>query len=235
MIIATLCAFFVKGMCGFANTLVFTTILSYSIDNINISPMELLLGYPANVIIAWKERKSVEIKKWLPLTVLVIGGSIPGMLFLKNGNTKYIKILFGIVVVCIGLEMLVREYQIHKHKGSKILLGIIGVISGLLCGLYGVGALLAAYMSRTTENTTSFRGNLCMVFIVENTFRVIMYTTMGIITGEIVIQVIKLIPIMLLGLYLGMKCASIVPEKIVKKIVILMLVISGIALIINNI
>ena len=40
VIIAVICAFIVKGMCGFANTLVFTTVLSFSTNNINISPLE---------------------------------------------------------------------------------------------------------------------------------------------------------------------------------------------------
>lgn len=35
-IVAALCAFFVKGLCGFANTLVFTTILSFGNSNVNI-------------------------------------------------------------------------------------------------------------------------------------------------------------------------------------------------------
>ena len=53
LMIAALCAYFVKGLCGFANTLVFTTILGFTMDNINISPLEVLLGYPTNVILAW--------------------------------------------------------------------------------------------------------------------------------------------------------------------------------------
>ena len=40
LIIATVCAYFVKGLCGFANTLVFTTILGFTMNNINISPLE---------------------------------------------------------------------------------------------------------------------------------------------------------------------------------------------------
>ena len=44
-VIATFVAFFVKGVCGFANTLVFTSILSYGTANANISPTELLIGY----------------------------------------------------------------------------------------------------------------------------------------------------------------------------------------------
>ena len=72
MIVATLCAYFVKGLCGFANTLVFSTILSVGVDNINISPVELLLGYPSNVIISWKERKSVIWQFCIPLVFFAV-------------------------------------------------------------------------------------------------------------------------------------------------------------------
>lgn len=44
MIFAVLCAYFVKGMCGFANTLVHSTILSFRENNINITPVEFLVG-----------------------------------------------------------------------------------------------------------------------------------------------------------------------------------------------
>ena len=53
-IIATLVAFFIKGLCGFANTLIFNGILSYTANNINISPLEVVLGYPSNIILVWK-------------------------------------------------------------------------------------------------------------------------------------------------------------------------------------
>ena len=45
-IIAAVAAYFIKGLCGFANTLVFTSILSFGASNSNISPIDLLLGYP---------------------------------------------------------------------------------------------------------------------------------------------------------------------------------------------
>nr|WP_297708719.1 hypothetical protein [uncultured Butyrivibrio sp.] len=80
-IIATLCAFYIKGLCGFANTLVFTSILSFGIANINISPVELVLGYPTNLIISFKERKSINWKICIPLSVMVIIGSLAGVFF----------------------------------------------------------------------------------------------------------------------------------------------------------
>lgn len=57
----------------------------------------------------------------------------------------------------------------------------------------------------------------------------------GIITLGVLSKAILLIPFMLLGLFLGMKSGSVLDEKVVKKIVVIVLILSGIALIINNI
>jgi len=233
-IIATLCAFFVKGLCGFANTLVFTTILSFGNNNVNISPVELILGYPTNLILAWKERRSIKWGVCLPLALLVIVGSLPGVFLLKNVDTSVIKVIFGAIIIFIGIEMLLREFQIGKVKESKILLAIIGVLSGLLCGLYGVGALLGAYISRVTKGSNEFKANICVVFFAENTFRIVLYALWGIITFDILKQALILIPIMLVGLFAGMLSGKFLNEKIVKRIVIVMLIVSGIALIVNN-
>lgn len=234
MIVAVLCAYVVKGLCVFGNTLVFSSILSFRTTNINISPVELIVGYPANAIIAWKDRKSLSAKIWLPLSCLVIAGSIPGTFILKSGNHTLVKIIFGFVVIFIGIEMFFREFQREKRKSSPIILGLIGTISGLLCGLFGIGALLAAYVSRTTDNNSSFRGNLCIVFLVENTFRIILYWVIGIINITIFKTAIMLIPFMLVGLIIGNYLTRILDEKVVKKAVIVMLVLSGISLIIKN-
>lgn len=230
-IIATISAFFIKGLCGFANTLVFSTILSFTTNNINISPVDLLIGYPPNIIMAYKERKSINFKICLPLIALIIIGNIPGIFLLKNMNAQIIKILFGFVIVGIGLEML---FQKKKAEESKLILSMIGLLSGFLCGLYGIGALLAAYVNRVTNNSQSFKGNICFVFTIENTFRIIIYSILGIVTFSTLKQAILLIPFMLIGLFSGMKFSQIIDEKITKKLVVIMLIISGIALIINN-
>lgn len=235
-IIATLIAFFIKGLCGFANTLIFNGILSYTANNINISPLEVVLGYPSNIILVWKERKSLNWKIWLPLTVLVVAGSIPGIFLLKHTDAGLLKVIFGIAVIIIGIEMLFREMKSSNGKsgGSKIILVLIGIISGLLCGLYGVGALLAAYVSRVSENSHEFKANICVVFVVENTIRIILYAATGILTLAVLKQVVILIPFMLAAVFLGMKSSSVLNEKVIKKIVIVLLILSGIVLIINN-
>lgn len=234
-IIATVVAYFIKGLCGFANTLVFTTILSFGTPNVNISPIDLLIGYPTNLILTWENRKKLDSKVYLPLIVLVIIGSIPGVFMLKNVNTSIIKLIFGVVVIVLGLEMLLREYSKDSGKSSRILLAIIGVASGVLCGLFGVGALLAAYVSSVTDDSQSFKANISAVFIVDNTFRIILYSTLHILTLDTLKRGLILIPFVLIGLIAGMKCSSIMNKNLAKKITALLLVISGISLVIKNI
>lgn len=232
MMFAAVCAYFVKGLCGFANTLVFSTILSFSTNNVNISPVELVLGLPSNIMISYKERKSVQWKVCLLLAGLVLLGDIPGILLLKNTNTQVIKGIFGFVIIAIGVEMLLREYM-RKTKKSQLLLITIGILSGILCGLYGIGALLAAYMGRVTDNSSSFKGNLCIVFLIDNLFRLVMYGVTGIITLATLKQSVILFPFMALGLFLGMKGSSFLDEKKIKKLVIIMLILSGVSLIVT--
>ena len=231
-IIATLAAFYIKGLCGFANTLVFTTILGFGTNNINISPVELVLGYPSNFILTWKNRSSLKKSVYIPLSLLVLAGSIPGAFLLKNVDARMIKVVFGFVVVLLGIEMYFRE---TSRLRLKAVLSVIGILSGVLCGLFGVGALLAAYVGRVTGTGDEFKANISAVFIVENTFRIVLYTALGIITGETVKQALMLLPIMLAGLFAGMISGKVFDDKIVKRMVIILLIISGIVLIVKNI
>lgn len=118
--LAAVVAYFIKGLCGFANTLVFTAILSFGSVNANISPIDLLLGYPANVILTWKNRKNLDPKVYIPLAVLVLAGSIPGAFLLKNVDARAIKLVFGVVVVALGAEMLSREYSKKRVPSSRL-------------------------------------------------------------------------------------------------------------------
>ncbi|MDD3229486.1 MAG: sulfite exporter TauE/SafE family protein [Oscillospiraceae bacterium] len=233
-IIAAITAFFVKGLCSFGSALVFTSILSFGNDNISISPVELLLVLPSNIIMAWKERKEIKWKVCLPLAILVLCGSIPGILLLRNANAQAIKMFFGFTIVAIGIEMFLRESKNSKSNGSKLIRGIVGLLSGALCGLFGTGALLAAYVGRTTDTTKSFRGNLCLVLLADNLFRLVLYTVTGIITLEAVKTAAILSPFMLIGVGVGILLSKVLNEKVMKKIVIVMLIISGISLIITN-
>ena len=232
--LAAAVAYFIKGLCGFANTLVFTAILSFGAVNANISPIDLLLGYPSNLILTWKNRKSLDPKVYLPLSALVLAGSIPGALLLKSVDARAIKIVFGVVVILLGLEMLSREYSKRTLRSSRLMLAVIGVTAGVLCGLFGVGALLAAYISRVTEGGDAFKANISAVFIVDNTFRMVLYSVLHLLTFQTVKTALLLIPFALLGLFLGMRSSRRLNEVSFRKLTAVLLALSGVSLILTN-
>ncbi len=232
--IAAFIAYLIKGICGFANTLIFTSVLSFGESNADISPVDLLLGYPMNLILVWKNRKNLDLKIYGPLAALVLVGSIPGALLLKNMDVKVIKLIFGLIVIFMGTEILLQEYKRKVVHSSKTILAIIGLFAGVACGLFGVGALLAVYVSRVTENSDSFKANISAVFIVENSFRIIFYFVLGLLTLNTLKSALLLTPFALLGLFTGMKFINYLDEKLVRKFTSVMLVLSGIALILKN-
>lgn len=234
-IAAAFSAYFIKGLCGFANTLVFSTVMGFGVNNIDISPVEVVLGYPSNFILAWRNRKLLKTGLAVPMSILVLAGCIPGAFILKYFDARYIKLFFGAVIVMVGLEMLLRGTGRSADRASGPVFAVVGLISGILCGMFGVGALMAAYLNRITSSADEFKANVSAVFFVENTFRIILYSVMGVITADSLKQTVVLLPVMLGGLFAGIGGSRILNERIVKRLVTVLLIVSGAVLVITNV
>ena len=231
-IFATLAAFFIKGLCGFANTLVFQSILSFGVSNASISPVELAVGFPGNVILTWQNRKNLEPGVFLPLTALMLAGNIPGALMLSRIDGRIVKIIFGAAIILIALDML--RGQGRPQKENKTLTALVGIAAGILSGLFGVGALLAAYVSRITETGSAFKANISIVFLAENIFRFMLYRALGLINADTLLTALKLMPFMLVGLFAGIAVSRKIDDRAIKKLVLVLLIASGVMLIAQN-
>lgn len=229
---AVMLAYAVKGLTGFGNTLVFSSIMSFFSSNAQISPIEVILGAPSNIFIALRERRGFKPRVAFPLAALMIIGCVPGALFLKSGDPKLVKILFGVAITAVGAESFAADYL--KLRPNKIALAIIGLTAGVMCGMYGIGALLVAYVSRTTSSPAEFRANVCFVFIFVDIFRAALYVATGIFTREIALSALALTPFMVIGLIAGTLLAKKLNAVIVKRAIMALLMLSGISLIITN-
>jgi uncharacterized protein len=236
LFISALFAYFVKGITGFGNTLVMGPLFSFVISNRLITPVDLLLSIPTNVYIVWRERKNISMKVVIPLSIMLLAGIIPGTFLLKVGNDWILKSILGVIIVGIAIEMLTRKPNISgTTKTNPILLIFIGIMSGILAGLYGIGVLLIAYISRTTDNKSEFRANICCVFLVDNIFRFFLYLYTGILNKEAFSMTLFLLPAVIIGMMIGVKVDSNMKEETVKKSVVVLLIISGTVLFLKSI
>ena len=233
--IAVLCGSFIKGLCGVGDAPVYSAILAFAHNNIDINPVNAILSLPVNIFIAYQNRKGLNRSIWIPLSAVIIAGSITGTILLKNADTRVLKTAFGFFIILIGIVMLANELSPKKIKPSKAALAAIGLLAGLSCGLFGVGILLVVYISQTTENMRQFKANICMVFAIENTVRIILLSVLGILTLETAVKAFSLFPCLAVGLFLGIKCAGKLDERKARIIVMIMLTLSGVAIAATNI
>lgn len=233
-IIAAIAAGFIKGLCGVGDAPVFSAIMSFAANNIDISPVSVVPSLLTNIIISLQNRKSLQARIWIPTALLLIAGTIPGILLLKNTDTGTLKLVFGFFIILVGALMLYNELATKKMKPSKWLLLTVGVLAGVTSGIFGIGVLLVVYISLTTEDMSSFKGNICAIYAAENFVRLIMYIVFGLFTKTVLSHVALIMPFQFAGVFLGMKASSFLDERKAKLIVMSVLIFSGIMIVITN-
>ena len=227
-------AYFVKGVAGFANTLIFSGIMNYFTTNIAISPVELLLGTPSNVVMILKNRRRISPKVVITVSLCMLAGMLPGVFLLKVSDDRILKLVLGAVVIALGLEMLSRLRSDRPARAGWPFMVFIAVLSGVLIGIFGIGAFLVAYISRVSPDTDAFKGNLSCVFFVDNVFRTVLYAATGILTPAILLTALKLAPMMALGFASGLLLSRHLPERTIRLVVILLLIVNGVSLIVMS-
>ena len=233
--LAALLGYFVKGVAGIGNTLVVTSMMSYTRTNAEITPVELLLCVPTNLVVTWVYRKHIDWKLAIAPLCMVLAGDVLGVLLLKNVDVTAMKMVFGVVLILLSVEQLWRELRGKPGKTAHpALMLLLGISAGVLCGMFGVGALLAAYFARVTTDDMTYKGTMSVIFMVENTFRVIAYSVTGLLTLQSLQNAAMLLPFMGVGLFLGIRLSSRMNPRAMRLVITVMLLISGLPLLLTS-
>ena len=233
--LAALLGYFVKGVAGIGNTLVVTSMMSYTRTNAEITPVELLLCVPTNLVVTWVYRRHINWKLAIAPMCMVLAGDMLGVLLLKNVDVTAMKMVFGVVLILLSVEQLWRELRGKPGKTAHPApMLMLGISAGVLCGMFGVGALLAAYFARVTTDDAAYKGTMSVIFTVENFFRVIAYSVTGLLTLQSLQNAAMLLPFMGVGLFLGIRLSSRMNPRAMRLVITVMLLISGLPLLLTS-
>lgn len=225
----------VKGLVGFGNPLVSSPILSMRLDNIIITPGTLLLDFPINLYLAWKNRKNFQWTRMLPLLLATVCGAVPGTLLLRFSLPWVIKTLLGIVVLFIGIEMATRNLQpkreLRKLPGLDL---AVALISGICAGLFGINMILVGYLQRTARDYNEFKGSICFLFLGDNLFRLCSYAFNGLMTREVLFFGGASVPAALLAMLLAGWLGPKLEEVKLQKGAIALFILGGISIIVKS-
>lgn len=226
--IVVACAFIVKGLAGFGDPLISNPLMAMKLDNKDISPSLLPISLILNAYIVIKNRKKFDFKQVMSIAIWVLLGIVPGTMLLKLGAPWIIKVLLGILIIGLGVEMLTRDNS-KKFKPNPVLKVIMCFMSGVTAGLFGINLLFLIYLERSSADRHAFRANTCFVFFLENFFRTIVYFANGIFTAFTWQITAVTLPAAAVGMFIGGQIDKHIGESNIRKFIIWIFILGGVS------
>lgn len=220
-------AFIIKGLVGFGDPLLYTPLLSVFLPNSTITPGLLPVSLVLNARVVWKNRSHFSPRLVFPIAAFVMLGIIPGTLLLQYGSASALKLLLGLVIIAMGVEMLTRKPG--TGKPSALLRSVMSFLSGVTAGLFGIDLLFLAYLERVSQRREEFRGNVCFIFILEGIFRTVLYLWSGMFTTQSLLLSLISLPAALLGMWVGSLLDRHVSDRLSHRFIIYVFILGGVS------
>jgi len=194
----------------------------------------MLVVLPAELGVALKSWRHIRWREAGGLLMGVIPGVIFGAYVLKTGDPTLVLSVLGVFLVVVSLVfLLLRDGA--RVRWPRWIVPPTGLVSGVLTGLFGTGGPpLIVYYHLAGLDKRGFRGNLMAVFVAMTLLRLVNYSAQGLVTMPRLWSGLALLPISLLGVWIGQRIHVEIPEKLFRRLVSGLLGVIGVLLLVRN-
>jgi uncharacterized membrane protein YfcA len=215
----------IKGWSGFGtNLLAMPMLLILGFLKTEAVPIVITVNIFLNIaiLIENKKFKLSSLNNIMVLVVLGVVFTFVGQIFLKNSNADIIKIILGFFIILTVLNKgLKLKFTVTNKERYYI---PIGIISGLLNGIAGLGGLpVLLLLSNSNMKKDEFRTTLVSYFLVMNIVAVIGFIINGLynslVFSYIGLVVVVSLAVCMFGVYLSRR----VDDKWFQRVMLLIL------------
>jgi hypothetical protein len=217
-------AFFIRGMTGFANSLILVPLMALFLDIKIVVPIAAMLSLASGSLLFHSTKKQIN-KEFIFVLIFVMLGTLIGTHFLVTFGSSFLKSILGMMVILFSIQIFFNKTfkKINKWFGA-----IAGIIAGILGGMFTTnGPPLVIYFGNKLQKE-SFRATLNVIFFVDAIWLNSLYVARGVITFEEFKLAIILLPALIIGIFLGSKIHFKINEVLFKRVVAVILCIVGI-------
>ncbi len=216
----------VQGVAGFGRALIAAPLIALFLPADETVIIMILMGFFSAIVMVIKTYRNAHIKKVLPLITAGVLGSIAGVQLLKITPVRELKIIMGIFVI-MSAVILATGIRV-KFKKVIPAYAVAGFISGMTNGAISFGGPpIVLFLQNQDESKDSFRANLSIFFLVIGFAGSLNLFTSGLLTGPIAMNALYLLPAAIGGTFLGNFLSHKFDEGFFKKIVLVILFLSG--------
>jgi len=224
----------VKGLTGFGFALTALPLLTIFLEPRTAVPLITVCSVFLDGYTLYEARRFVQFREILPMLVSGIVGMILGTYFLVSLDSQVIRIAIGAVTVLFAAASMagVRR-EISNARAASV---PIGLVSGVLGGSMSIsGPPVVLFFNNQKVEKTAFRANLIAYFFSLYVATVPAYVYGNLITADLLGSSAVMVPVMFLGATLGIWLSRRVDEAAFRKIVLLLVLVTGFTTILSAI
>ena len=227
--IAIFCGFFVQTLVGFAGSLVALPILLFAVKLPDAIAFVSIFYLFSSSYMVYKEWQNIDKDTILRLTFASLLGVVLGVLVLTYSKP---------VVLQTGLGAFILLYVAYSFLGKKeVTLGkkvswTFGVMGGFFAGVFSTGGpLYVISVKNSVREAKTFRATMIGVLALITLIRIPALSIGGVLNLQHLQMSLIVLPIFILAQFLGIKLFPKINEVQFKNILLVILSLSGLALI----
>src|SRR6266852_788536 len=232
-LIATFAGALVAGLSGFAFGLVAASIWLYILDPLQTATLIIAFGLIVQGYSVWKLRHALDWRKLWPFLVGAAVGVPVGVTLLTWTNPQHAKIGVGALLVLYSLYALLRPAIGPIKNGGAAVDACIGFVNGAIGGTTGLAGILVTIWCGLRGwpkdvQRTVFQPVAVAIFLMS----ALWIGAKGAITADTVKLFMIGLPAVFGGTWLGLKLFGRLNEAAFRKVVLVLLLASGVVLIV---
>jgi uncharacterized protein len=230
-LIGTFTAALVTGLAGFAFGLVAAAIWLHVLSPIETTTLIVAYALLVQGYAVWKLRRAINVGRLWPLVIGSAIGVPAGILALQWMSPAHLRMAVGILLIAFSLYNLLRPKMPEFANAGRLADGGVGVLNGFLGGATGLaGILLIIWSSMRGWSRDEQRAVFQPTAVA--TFLIILGCLGG--TGVVTPDALRLfligLPALVAGTWLGWRLYGRLDEATFRKVVLALLLTSGVIL-----
>ena len=222
---------FASGLAGFAMGFVVSGVWLHIITPVQTTALIVGYGFLTQGYGVWKLRRSLS---WRTIAPFIAGGVIGvpiGTMLLTYIEPTYLRTGVGMLLIVYGTHGLLQPAFKPVQPGAAVD-GGVGVLNGILCGMTGLpGFIITVWCQMRGWPKDVQRAVFQPVMLGATTVTAIALGFSGVLNLEIGKLYILGLPALLAGLWIGFKLYGKLDDAAFRKVILILLLFSGLALI----
>jgi uncharacterized membrane protein YfcA len=232
-LVATFAGALVAGLSGFAFGLVAASIWLYILTPVQTATLIIAFGLIVQGYSVWKLRRALDWKKFWPFVAGAALGVPVGVTILTWANPMHVRMGVGVFLVLYSLYAFFRPALKPVTGGGAAADAGVGFLNGVLGGMTGLAGILVTIWSGLRgwpkdQQRTVFQPVAVAIFLMS----ALWLGAKGAITPDTIKLFVIGLPVLIAGTWLGLKLYGRLDEASFRKVVLVLLLASGVALII---